>query len=463
MTKNVLVSLELNEINFEFVAEYVRRGYLPTFAQLLKTHKLFKTRAERNYKELEPWIQWPTVYSGKTYAEHGIFRLGDVNRTQHDQIWETLEKKNLTVGAISPINAANRCERAAFFVPDPWTETRVTADRHVHKLYQSIRDIVNENTTGRAKKSSLFWFAVLSLPYLTARSLPDYWRMIKLRLQGQRWALALVLDRLLADIFIRLWSSTKPDFASLFLNAGAHVQHHHLFESACYGGKSRNPDWYSSANGKGIDPVLTTYQMYDQILADFLRLKNVRLLLSTGLSQVANERPIFQYRFRNHGEFMSRLGLRGFAVVPRMSRDFSVRVEDAAAVESMTAALTTLHIDGNPLISVDVRDSGDLFCKISYHGDPSGLRRVQNGAAVIDMTDDVALVSIENGIHSTIGYHLDTAVPATAEQDEGPMPLPRLFDKIVRIASDSPMRPAAAARDDKIDLYEDELSGQGAS
>ena len=87
-----IISLELNELNFDFVQEYCARGELPTFRGMLRKYQLFETVAEKSYPELEPWIQWPTVYSGKTYAEHGVFRLGDISDKDHDQIWELLER-----------------------------------------------------------------------------------------------------------------------------------------------------------------------------------------------------------------------------------------------------------------------------------------------------------------------------------------------------------------------------------
>ena len=37
---------------------------------------IVNTKAELIYENLEPWIQWPSVHTGKTYDEHKIFRLG---------------------------------------------------------------------------------------------------------------------------------------------------------------------------------------------------------------------------------------------------------------------------------------------------------------------------------------------------------------------------------------------------
>ena len=50
--------------------------------KLNKLRKIFynsiKTRSEQEYELLEPWIQWVSIYTGKTAKEHGVFRLGDI-------------------------------------------------------------------------------------------------------------------------------------------------------------------------------------------------------------------------------------------------------------------------------------------------------------------------------------------------------------------------------------------------
>ena len=126
--------VELNEVNFDFVRRYIAQGELPTLAGLLSKHGLIETSSETEYDHLEPWIQWVTAHTGKTFAEHGVFRLGDIVEHDIDQIWEQLERAGLSVGAISPMNAKNRTRNAAFFVPDPWTKTSVSGDRSLQLL-----------------------------------------------------------------------------------------------------------------------------------------------------------------------------------------------------------------------------------------------------------------------------------------------------------------------------------------
>ena len=68
---------------------------------------ILETSSENNYDFLEPWIQWPSVHTGYEFSEHKIFRLGDIVKSDFPQIFEKIENKGFSVGAISPMNARN--------------------------------------------------------------------------------------------------------------------------------------------------------------------------------------------------------------------------------------------------------------------------------------------------------------------------------------------------------------------
>ena len=90
--KNIIL-LELNEINFDAVNFYIKRGeYLFGFKKLID-QGIVDTQAEPEYEYLEPWVQWPSVHTGKTYDEHQVFRLGDFINSNDEQFFEKVEKK----------------------------------------------------------------------------------------------------------------------------------------------------------------------------------------------------------------------------------------------------------------------------------------------------------------------------------------------------------------------------------
>ena len=263
-----LLFLELNEVNFEFVEHYARRGALPAFARILDAHGYARTRSESVYELIEPWIQWFTVHTGLPYEEHKVFRLGDGPETDSRQIWEELSERGLKVGAFSPMNAGNRLADASFFVPDPWTKTRVAAPKLMRAAYEAICQAVGDNAAGHIDAGSALRLAAGWSRTRIRATAAQYARLAALGVK-RHWARAVFLDRFLADCFFRLWRRTRPDFATLFVNGAAHLQHHYLFNSAAYQGPYRNPPWYLPA---GADPVLEIYRLYDDIVAEALRL-----------------------------------------------------------------------------------------------------------------------------------------------------------------------------------------------
>jgi hypothetical protein len=239
------------------------------------------------------------------------------------------------------------------------------------------------------------------------------------------------LDRFLADIFIRFVRSNKVDFASLFLNAGAHIQHHHMFDSEAYTGASRNPDWYSCARQAGVDPLLFVYGTYDRIVSDILSIPEVRVMITTGLSQCPNDQVVYQYRFKDHTAALSKLGICGVQVEPRMSRDFLVSLEDATLAAQAEEQLLKISCDGAPLFATE-RNGNGLFCQIQYRGPAEAFTSVEENGNVTDLSEDIVLVSIENGLHQTTGYHMDSAIPVIPGTKPS-MPLKSIFQKIVDV------------------------------
>jgi hypothetical protein len=429
--------LELNEINFDFVRRYCEAGMLPNLAGLLKRYPLHRTVSEKKYEEIEPWIQWVTAHTGMSLSEHGVFRLGDIINTDIDQIWEQLERSGVRVGAVSPMNAKNRLEAPAFFIPDPWTRTKVSAGPVAQDLYAAICVAVNENASGSFGLGVAWRLVRGMLAYARPRNYPKYLKYVLGSLRGAPWRRALFLDLLLGDLFVREVRNTSPQFASLFLNAGAHIQHHYMFCSSAYGGDRRNPDWYIKA---GLDPVREVLELYDELLGTLLRgFPNARVMLATGLHQDPHEKMTYYWRLRKHDEFLRKIGVPFVEVEGRMSRDFLVRCEspDQALVaqkriESAKAA------DGSPLFEVDNRGV-DLFVMLVY---PDNIDEKFTYTVGTDsfggLASDVVFVAIKNGKHNGIGYFLDTGARAGESACEFPLAsLPSRVKEAVLGSADS--------------------------
>jgi hypothetical protein len=304
------------------------------------------------------------------------------------------------------MNAKNRLREPAFFLPDPWTSTTIHASPVLKRLYGAIAQAVNDNAQARISARSL---ANLLLGF-AAYAAPSNWaRYVGFAATALRhpWRKAMFLDLLLADVFMRETARTRPHFATLFLNAAAHIQHHYLFCSSVYRGAIRNPPWYVNP---GEDPVYEVYALYDRILtATQRRFPEARLMIGTGLHQNPHSTVTFYWRLRNHARFLQEIGVQFDSVSPRMSRDFLICCGTAARAEAAAQLLREARAgDGDPLFEVDNRGN-DLFVMFVYARDITAETVYALGSrSFTDLHSHVAFVALKNGEHDGLGYLVDT-------------------------------------------------------
>jgi len=399
------ILIGLNEINFEFLESYISKGHLPHFAKLLKSQKVIKTHSEKEYHLLEPWIQWVTVYTGQSYAEHKVYRLGDnIGHNGTKQIFEELEEKGLTVAAISPFNAENRLKNSPFFVPDPWTETKVSGNWLTKNFYKAIHQAVNDNAQSKITITSLITLALAFLLYVPISKYSSYIKNILNRKKpGMK---ALVLDSLLIDVFVKLWRKKKPDFSNIFLNSGAHVQHHYLFNSDAYTGPLKNPEWYCP---KDWDPFIKVLETYDYLLSRIEKFDNVKLMIATGLHQEPHEHITYYWRLKEHANFLKAVGINNYdKVLPRMSRDFLIEFNDEKNCTAADQILSSYKcsLDQEKVFEVDNRGKS-LFIELVYPNDINDEHSIissSNHPEIKAFKKFVAFVAIKNGEHNGVGY-----------------------------------------------------------
>jgi hypothetical protein len=413
MAKEKLILLGLNEINFEYIEKYIQLGYLPTFQKIFTANGYLKTTSEKKYELLEPWIQWVTIHTGKTFDEHQVFRLGDiVNRLDLIQLWEIAESKGLTVAAISPFNASNKLKKSAFFVPDPWTKTTAMGEPLIIELSKAVSSAVNGNAHNKLTTNDAITIVKSLIKFVPFKRKLAYITLLitKLRKKATK---AIILDNLLADVFVHQWKKHQPDFSSLFLNSGAHTQHHYMFNSRVYDGELKNPAWYCPLND---DPILDTLMEYDLILSMLLSL-NTRIMIATGLHQKPHLHNTYYWRLTNHRSFLDLIGITNGTILPRMSRDFLVNFNSKAEAEIAEQKLNSIHLNGVNVFTVDNRTSS-LFVELTYaneivEGDVISLNQL---TSTIDLKNYVSFVAIKNGEHDQEGYFIDTAT--TFHQNE---------------------------------------------
>lgn len=405
-----LILLELNEVNFDVVEKYVAADAtrFPALKKLLSGSRI-RTSCEKQYEELEPWIQWASVHTGKTYAEHGVFRLGDMVGSNVPQIFEQLEQAGYKVGAISAMNAENRLKQPAYFIPDPWTQTPADSSWWSQSLGQAVSQAVNDNAQARITSKSALQ-VVLSL--LRFARVVHYQKYLSLLLgsPSKPWLKALVLDLLLHDVHWSMFNAKRPNFSTLFLNAGAHIQHHYFFNAKPLGNNSpsKNPAWYVP---ESEDPLADVLCLYDLIVGEYFDRNDTEVVLATGLAQKPYDRVKFYYRLNTHAEFLRRLGIKFSQVFPRMTRDFLIEFENARQARTAQDVLVDVRVvgDGAPLFG-EIDNRGDsLFVTLTYPQEITAQTQVQIGDRKIALLPEVSFVAIKNGMHQEEGFAFFTS------------------------------------------------------
>lgn len=395
-----MILLALNELNINYIKEYIKKGKLLNFKLLL--NNLTETVSESEYNLLEPWIQWTTIQTGLTYDEHKVFRLGDiVGRNDLNQIFEDLENKGLSVGAISPFNAENRLKKGKFFIPDPWTKTDASGGFLISKLSKTISKIVNSNASGGASFVDLIWLLLGFVSFVRFKRWINFVKLVYIR--KKPGVKAAILDMILLEVFVTLQKKNKPDYSHLFFNGGAHVQHHYLFNSDIYDGPFENPEWYCP---KDWDPLLMMLNSYDRIIGDLLE-TGERIIGVTGLHQIPHDKKTFYWRPIKHKDFLLELGVKvEFDVTPRMSRDFLIKTNsqgDAIIIEKILNSYRDSDTNLN-VFSIDNRGES-LFVELIYSNDIiDNLTFVGNNKVIGNLKNKLAFVAIKNGKHDGLGY-----------------------------------------------------------
>jgi hypothetical protein len=397
-----LVFVELNEINFDVVKSYLKIGVkLPAFNRIFKEGFLI-TKSELDYENLEPWIQWPSVHTGLNYEEHKTFRLGDFVKSNKKQFFEKVEEAGYKVGAISPMNASNNLVNPAYFIPDPWTQTQSDGSFFSNGIANAVSQAVNDNSSSKLTFSTILNLA-LAFIFLVhpLRLIPMIGYAINAL--GSPWRKALFLDKLLHEIHITLYKRKKPNFSTLFLNAGAHIQHHYYFNSPFVESEElKNPSWYIE---ESKDPFLEMLKVYDSILLDLFELKNSELIIATGLSQTPYTHLKFYYRLQDHKSFLDSMEIVYKDVVPRMTRDFLVTfnsIDEAARAESK---LKEIYVDNKIHLFEEIDNRGkDLFVVLTYPHEIKEKTTINIEEKVLNLNEFTTFVAIKNGEHQEKGF-----------------------------------------------------------
>ena len=353
-----VLMMELNELCPPIIDRMMGQGELPNFKALHSRSDVHVTWTDD--ADLEPWVQWVTLHTGKTQAVHGATQLDEGHRIELPRVWDMLAERGLTSLVFGSMNARAKSDKV-FLLPDPWSTRVAPSDPRFHPFQEFISFNVTEHTNARARvrKKQTIDFIRFMLGH--GLSLDTVMRAVRQlaeeKTQGGhlRWRRAIVLDLIMWDVFETEYRRRKPDFATFFSNSAAFLQHRYWRHMApeAYDVKPSEAD--IAAFGGSIEE---SYRHIDRLIGRAMRLVTPlgRIVFATGLSQEANLRYEHQggkfvyrpYDFEAFNAFIG--GPEGATFEPVMTHQAWASFRTGADADRFEAGLKGLTANGAPVM-----------------------------------------------------------------------------------------------------------------
>jgi hypothetical protein len=410
-----LILIEFNELSPVLMDKFIAAGKLPNFARLRSESDVYLTDAQEAQEHLEPWIQWVTVHSGLTHAEHGITYLDEGHKLTRKNLWDLLSDAGKRVLVCGSMNIDYAKPLNGWVIPDPWATTvepyPVEELRPYHRFVSAnVQEYTRENLALSRREQAEFLAFMLRHGLSPATVTAILRQLIRERSSDVQWKRAVLLDKLQYDVFSSYWKRGRPDFATFFLNSTAHFQHVYW--------RNMEPEHFKVKPAAGEqavyqDAILYGYEQMDQIVGRLLGLAgaDTTLMFATSLSQ----QPCLTYeetggktlyRPTDFDAFLEAVGVSGAAdVAPVMAEEFHIRFDTEAMASAAESQLSRLRYGDSTVLGVR-REGTDLMCgcRIWERVEPDAVLRIEGDERTIPFHDLFYRVDIvKSGMHHPDG------------------------------------------------------------
>ncbi len=394
-----MIFLEINEFNPELMAkaaDTLDAKNLKRLLALARSETTTDDKAERF--GLDPWVQWVSIHTGRTSAEHGVGHLGDVPQLEHAQLWETLARKGVRCGVWGAMNAGRGSVREpCFFFPDPWTFSESAYPDELNHLLAFPR-YYSKNYGDLDKKKSaqtllrLVWFCLN--PRIAVQLLPLAPTLVSNVLKHglHEYLLFVLFDLVNAALFSHYYRRTKPDFAILFLNSLAHLQHH---------------KWTVE---DGLSAEMTVaFRLFDAALGIIFDVVpfDQPLIVANAFTQFCSyQQNEFLYRQKNPEKFLQAIGLSFLKVEQAMTNDGHVFFSSAAEAEKAAGILRAATVNGKPAFHVESggKTPDKVFFQVIVWEPLSGGVVMDINGQQINFFDQFEAITRRSGSHLQQGH-----------------------------------------------------------
>ncbi len=422
---------------------FIREGLLPNFARLRDESANYITDAGEDPPQLNPWIQWVTLHSGQSYAEHGVFHLGDAASRKVPMIWDDICASGNSAWVCGSMNIAVQPGFKGWVLPDPWDATTTARPDDLEAYMKLVRAYVFEHTSGKRPVTlgtigSFLAFMVRN--GLSAGTVVRILRqLISERFGDSSWKRASILDLLQFDVFRSIYKKHKPLLSTLFYNSTAHYQHAFWrnMQPELFTIKPSAEEQKAKANA-----VLFGYQSMDRLVGEVFKMASADtvIALATALSQqpcLAWEGDGGKTFYKPHDmrkllEFVG-INTSECRIDPVMSEQFHLRFADHAAAAQAKAQLDAVKIDSGRSVFGSRLEADSVFTGCSIFGDLPGGVRIVADTRTASFTDlFYQIEAIKSGMHHRDGLLWIRSADRRHSVQPGKLPLTAVKAKLLQ-------------------------------
>lgn len=394
-----MLLIGLNEFNADLLSQVSVKLKKNKYLRLLVSLNNQKMSIENSYESglLEPWVQWVSIHTGVPAVKHQIKNLGDIPNLAQKQIWEVLsdhKKTSIVWGAMNAsLGKANYCK---IFVPDPWVFSEDPKPNEL-KSFIALPRYLAKNYTSLSKFTIVKLFMSFLKKTIAKVGVITLFKGFGIILSGlikfgpKHHVFINFFDYLNANAFANSVKKEEPDFAFIFLNSIAHVQHHYW----------RSP--YIS----DLDEIVFTYKNIEKILAIMDKKLSIFLdqkpfLLFNGLAQNSTfkDDAWYLYRVVDLDSFAKTIGIKYKKIEGLMTYDAHIQFENEKDMREGNKVLCNVKVGGEKFFYVEA-DQKKLktFFRININRWIDGNIKIKSNNLELKFSKYVKLIVKRTGKH----------------------------------------------------------------